>query len=155
VLPAERATDPRLRYLRLRRPLEAGFVVTVEPGIYLNEFLVGLRCCGDRAGDRPAPYEGSKEHIDYDVLERYRYVGGAHRIAFLRDARAELLPQAFGSRTTSSSPRRAMKTSPRPSSRSRRSSACAAGRDEACLCGPYTTVQHIDPLDLSTFADRR
>jgi Xaa-Pro aminopeptidase len=31
-LPEGRSSDPLLRYLRLRVPLEEGFVVTVEPG---------------------------------------------------------------------------------------------------------------------------
>lgn len=36
-LPEGRSSDPLKRYLRLRVPLEEGFVVTVEPGCYFNE----------------------------------------------------------------------------------------------------------------------
>ncbi|GAA5927621.1 hypothetical protein JCM3775_006035 [Rhodotorula graminis] len=55
-------TDPLLKYLRLRYPLEEGFVVTVEPGCYFNEHLF-------------APFKNS-DMVDHDVLARYRYVGG-------------------------------------------------------------------------------
>ncbi|EDQ99677.1 uncharacterized protein LACBIDRAFT_256027, partial [Laccaria bicolor S238N-H82] len=49
-------------YLRLRLPLKAGMVVTVEPGIYFSPHLL-------------AAVRGSK-HIDHDVLKRYESVGG-------------------------------------------------------------------------------
>ncbi|PFH49151.1 hypothetical protein AMATHDRAFT_76332 [Amanita thiersii Skay4041] len=49
-------------YLRLRLPLQAGMVVTVEPGIYFSHHLL-------------ASVRGSK-HINHDVLKRYESVGG-------------------------------------------------------------------------------
>jgi len=38
-LPEGKSTNPLLRYLRLRVPLEEGFVVTVEPGFVSPSFL--------------------------------------------------------------------------------------------------------------------
>jgi len=61
-LPEGKSTDPLLRYLRLRVPLEEGFVVTVEPGCYFNQFLF-------------APFENS-EFVNHDLLQKYLYVGG-------------------------------------------------------------------------------
>ncbi|GAA5833371.1 hypothetical protein JCM5353_008431 [Sporobolomyces roseus] len=61
-LPEGKSTDPLLRYLRLRVPLEEGFVVTVEPGCYFNEFLF-------------APFKNS-EFVNHELLEKYLYVGG-------------------------------------------------------------------------------
>lgn len=58
--------DSMFRYLRLRRPLEPGFVVTVEPGIYFNKFLL-------------QDYLSDAKHlaiIDTTVLEKYWSVGG-------------------------------------------------------------------------------
>ncbi|KAF9556701.1 Creatinase/aminopeptidase [Agrocybe pediades] len=49
-------------YLGLRLPLEAGMVVTVEPGIYFSPHLL-------------AAIRDSK-HIDHDVLKKYESVGG-------------------------------------------------------------------------------
>ncbi|KAI0052179.1 Creatinase/aminopeptidase [Auriscalpium vulgare] len=49
-------------YLRLRLPLQEGMVVTVEPGIYFHEHLLG-------------PARDSK-HVDQAVLARYVNVGG-------------------------------------------------------------------------------
>ncbi|CDK26721.1 unnamed protein product [Kuraishia capsulata CBS 1993] len=58
--------DPLLVYLRLRRPLEKGMVVTNEPGCYFSPFLIeaGLK-------------DPSKaKYIDMDVVEKYWYIGG-------------------------------------------------------------------------------
>lgn len=61
-------SDPNImfRYLRVRRPLPAGCVITVEPGIYFCRFII-------------EPYLKDPKHsqfVDRDVLERYWSVGG-------------------------------------------------------------------------------
>lgn len=58
--------DIRLRWLRLRRNLEPGMVVTDEPGVYFNDYLI------------KNAYEDPKQvkYIDKDVLKKYMYVGG-------------------------------------------------------------------------------
>ncbi|BGP07054.1 hypothetical protein JCM10049v2_002884 [Rhodotorula toruloides] len=61
-LPQGKSTEPLLKYLRLRVPLEEGFVVTVEPGCYFNDHLF-------------APFKNS-EFVDHAKLQQYRYVGG-------------------------------------------------------------------------------
>lgn len=58
--------DPLLAYLRLRRPLQKGMVLTDEPGIYFSPFLLK-----DVLDD-----ESKAKYIDKDVLEKYWYVGG-------------------------------------------------------------------------------
>ena len=61
-----RSPLPGHRYLRLARPLQAGFVLTVEPGVYLNPWLTqqwreqGLHT----------------DLIDYDALQRHMGFGG-------------------------------------------------------------------------------
>ncbi|KAI1434370.1 peptidase M24, structural domain-containing protein [Xylaria sp. CBS 124048] len=58
--------DPLFKYLRVRRHLPAGSVVTVEPGIYFSEFII-------------RPYLKDPKHskfIDEDVLNTYWDVGG-------------------------------------------------------------------------------
>lgn len=58
--------DPLFRYLRVRRNLPAGSVITVEPGIYFCEFII-------------RPYLKDPKHsqfIDEKVLDGYWDVGG-------------------------------------------------------------------------------
>jgi Xaa-Pro aminopeptidase len=60
--------DPQfgICYLRLARALEPGFVLTVEPGIYLIPELIDL-------------WKGEGKHrdfINYDVVEKFRDFGG-------------------------------------------------------------------------------
>jgi Xaa-Pro aminopeptidase len=52
--------------LRLARPLQAGFVVTVEPGLYVNRFLT----------ERWKAEERHARFIDYAMFERHQDVGG-------------------------------------------------------------------------------
>lgn len=56
--------DPMLRYLRLRRKLQKGMVVTDEPGIYFSPFLL---------------QHISKEQekfVNRDLVDKYMYIGG-------------------------------------------------------------------------------
>ncbi|KAI0405443.1 peptidase M24, structural domain-containing protein [Xylaria palmicola] len=58
--------DPMFRYLRVRRNLPAGSIITVEPGIYFCEFII-------------RPYLKDPKHakyIDENVLNNYWDVGG-------------------------------------------------------------------------------
>lgn len=57
--------DPKLRYLRLRRKLQKGMVVTNEPGVYFAPYLIEL---GLKS-------EGGK-YIDVDTMNKYLYIGG-------------------------------------------------------------------------------
>lgn len=61
-LPHGKGKHPTLKYLRLQRKLEVGNVVTVEPGLYFNQFLLD-------------PVKGSK-FINHQVLLNYLKVGG-------------------------------------------------------------------------------
>lgn len=61
-LPNGKGTHPTMKYLRLQRRLEAGNVVTVEPGLYFNQFLLD-------------PVKGS-ENINHEILLKYLKVGG-------------------------------------------------------------------------------
>lgn len=64
--PNYQDADPILRYLRIRRELEEGMYVTVEPGIYFNRFLI-----------EPVLKDESKaKYVDQQVLEKYWAVGG-------------------------------------------------------------------------------
>jgi len=62
----KRSTQFGLNYLRLSRPLESGFVLTVEPGIYFIPALIG-RWQQERL---------HKEFINYDKLDAFRGSGG-------------------------------------------------------------------------------
>lgn len=55
-----------LSYLRLAKPVQPGFVVTVEPGIYLVPALL----------DRWREERRHAQFIDYDALDRLRCIGG-------------------------------------------------------------------------------
>jgi len=60
--PDGSSDDPLAKYLRFRRTLEEGNVVTIEPGIYFNPFLL-------------KPFRNSP-YLDQDALKRYMPVGG-------------------------------------------------------------------------------
>ncbi len=62
----ERSTQFGLAYLRLARPLETGFVITIEPGIYFIPALI----------DRVARDDLYSEFICYERVEDYRFFGG-------------------------------------------------------------------------------
>ena len=60
--------DPRFGWksLRLARPLQPGWVVTIEPGVYINPLLTNRW----KAEGRHAPF------IDYAMFERHAAFGG-------------------------------------------------------------------------------
>lgn len=64
--PIPRIPRPGFKSLRTTRNLEEGNVITVEPGCYFNDFLL------DQARADP----GRSKYLDFDVIERYRSVGG-------------------------------------------------------------------------------
>lgn len=61
-----KSTQFGLKSLRLARPLEPGFVVTVEPGIYFIPQLMDLWRAGGTCAD----------FIDFDELDKWRDFGG-------------------------------------------------------------------------------
>ncbi|KAG0228062.1 hypothetical protein BGW41_003567 [Actinomortierella wolfii] len=61
-----RIQAPGLQYLRMRRALEPGFVITVEPGIYFVEFIL------NEAKSKPEV----NKFINWDVTERFAKLGG-------------------------------------------------------------------------------
>jgi len=61
-----RSTQFGLNFLRLARPLEVGFVLTVEPGVYFIPALI----------DRWAEEKRHKDFIVYEKLDAYRSFGG-------------------------------------------------------------------------------
>ncbi len=62
----ERSSQFGLAYLRLARPLESGFVITIEPGIYFIPALI----------DRWQADGLHRDFIRYDRVEDYRWFGG-------------------------------------------------------------------------------
>jgi len=62
----ERSTQFGLKSLRLVRPLEPGFVLTIEPGIYFIPQLIDLWRSEGRFTD----------FIDYDEIEKWKDFGG-------------------------------------------------------------------------------
>jgi Xaa-Pro aminopeptidase len=63
---APKSTDFGLKSLRLARPLEPGFVLTIEPGIYFIPQLIDLWRSEGRF----------TQFLDYEKLERWRDFGG-------------------------------------------------------------------------------
>jgi Xaa-Pro aminopeptidase len=61
-----KSTQFGLKSLRLARPLEPGFVLTVEPGIYFIPQLMDLWRSNGHCGD----------FIDFDELDKWRDFGG-------------------------------------------------------------------------------
>ena len=61
-----KSTQFGLKSLRLARPLQPGFVVTIEPGIYFNPHLI----------DQWRAEKKFPEFLDYDRIEAYRGFGG-------------------------------------------------------------------------------
>ncbi|RLV89814.1 putative peptidase [Spathaspora sp. JA1] len=58
--------DPLLSYLRIRRKLEPGMVVTNEPGCYFSPFLL----------EETLQNPKQLKYINEDILDKYWYVGG-------------------------------------------------------------------------------
>ncbi|AET41167.1 putative Xaa-Pro dipeptidase Ecym_7335 [Eremothecium cymbalariae DBVPG len=59
--------DPMLKYLRLRRTLQAGMVVTNEPGCYFNPYLIK---------EFLEMHEDRLEVVNMTIMNKYLYVGG-------------------------------------------------------------------------------
>ncbi|CDH56841.1 xaa-pro aminopeptidase [Lichtheimia corymbifera JMRC:FSU:9682] len=62
----ERINRPSYRYLRMRRTLAAGNVVTVEPGVYFCDFII----------DPVVKSPETSQYINVDMLNKYKSVGG-------------------------------------------------------------------------------
>ncbi|CAO3679030.1 unnamed protein product [Rhizopus stolonifer] len=62
----ERIDEPGIRYMRMRRDLKPGFVVTVEPGVYFCDFLI------DPVLNDPV----TGKYINKEMLNKYKPVGG-------------------------------------------------------------------------------
>lgn len=61
-----RSSQFGLNFLRLSRPLEEGYVLTVEPGVYFIPALI----------DRWKGEQLHRDFVDYDKVERFRSFGG-------------------------------------------------------------------------------
>ena len=62
----ERINRPGYRYLRMRRTLAAGNVVTVEPGVYFCDFII----------DPVVKSPETSQYINVEMLNKYKSVGG-------------------------------------------------------------------------------
>ncbi|KAI9479487.1 peptidase M24, structural domain-containing protein [Zychaea mexicana] len=62
----ERINRPSYRYLRMRRTLAAGNVVTVEPGVYFCDFII----------DPVVKAPETSKYINVEMLNKYKSVGG-------------------------------------------------------------------------------
>ena len=77
-----------LAYLRLAKKLQAGFVLTVEPGIYFIPELINL-------------WKGEnkfKEFLNYDKIEKFKTFGGIRiedNVRVLPDGAENLTREAF------------------------------------------------------------
>jgi Xaa-Pro aminopeptidase len=66
-LPGRARSDrPGLAFLRMDLPLEAGFVTTIEPGLY---FVPGLL-------DDPAHRQRYRQDVNWDRVDAWRHLGG-------------------------------------------------------------------------------
>ncbi|HJL98755.1 MAG TPA: M24 family metallopeptidase, partial [Acidimicrobiales bacterium] len=84
----EPSSHPQSRYLRTDRPLEAGMITSVEPGIYFIEALLA----------DPAVRERFAEEVVWDAVEPLRGFGGI-RIEddiHVTDAEPEVLSEDIG-----------------------------------------------------------
>jgi Xaa-Pro dipeptidase len=64
--PNYKDADPMFKYLRVRGKIPAGSVITVEPGIYFNSFMI-----------EPALKDPTlSKYIDAEILKKYWDVGG-------------------------------------------------------------------------------
>ena len=62
----ERSSHPQLRYLRTDRPLEAGMITSVEPGVYFIDALLGA----------PAVRAQHADTVNWGLADELRYFGG-------------------------------------------------------------------------------
>lgn len=62
----ERINEPSIRYLRVRRELKVGMVLTVEPGLYFIDELLSEARQNSKI----------KDMIDWNILDDYKHVGG-------------------------------------------------------------------------------
>lgn len=83
----ERIKEPSIKYLRLRRKLEAGFVVTVEPGLYFVESLLF-----------PEQLTEAHQFVDFGVVQRLMPLGGVR----IEDA---VLVEEHGHRNLTTAPK--------------------------------------------------